>query len=211
MNTLYVAGNSILHHLSARTKLITLAIVGIMLMAVSSPFVLSIAALCATLLYASLGLGFRQAWLRLRPVLLTVLAVAVFALVMKSAAEAATMTLRLVTLILLAATVTATTTIGEFIDEITLAARPLERLGLIKAADVGLAVGLVIRFIPEVMGRYHAIREAHQARGLKVRPLTIAVPLIILTLKNADDIAAAIDARGIRGQKQTTLPGENLP
>ena len=54
---------------------------------------------------------------------------------------------------------------------------------------------------PEVLGRYQAIRDAHDARGLKVRPMTLAVPLIILTLKNADDIAAAIDARGIRGHK----------
>jgi biotin transport system permease protein len=71
----------------------------------------------------------------------------------------------------------------------------------VKASDLGLAIGLVIRFLPEVLGRYQAIRDAHHARGLKPKPLTLAVPLIILTLRNADEIAAAIDARGIRGQK----------
>jgi biotin transport system permease protein len=83
-------------------------------------------------------------------------------------------------------------------DEITSLARPLEKTGLVRADDIGLAVGLVIRFVPEILGRYTAIREAHIARGLKVRPATILVPLIILTLKDADNIAAAIDARGIR-------------
>lgn len=102
---------------------------------------------------------------------------------------------------LLAASVTATTGIGDFIDEITLAAMPLERLCILQAADVGLSIGLVIRFVPEVVSRYQTIREAHFARGLKVRPLTVAVPLIILTLRSADEIAAAIDARGIRRQK----------
>jgi biotin transport system permease protein len=83
-------------------------------------------------------------------------------------------------------------------DEITSLARPLEKTGLVRADDIGLAVGLVIRFVPEILGRYTAIREAHISRGLKVRPATILVPLIILTLKDADNIAAAIDARGIR-------------
>jgi biotin transport system permease protein len=71
-------------------------------------------------------------------------------------------------------------------------------MGLVRAADIGLAVGLVVRFVPEIFDRYQAIREAHEARGLKVRLSTILVPLIILTLRDADSIAAAIDARGIR-------------
>ena len=106
--------------------------------------------------------------------------------------------LRLTALMLLAATVTATTSITEFIDEVTALARPLERTGWVQADDIGLALGLVLRFVPEIVGRYQAIREAHKARGLKVRPTTLLAPLIILTLKDADNIAAAIDARGIR-------------
>lgn len=201
MKTLFVTGNSLLHRLSARVKLIGLATTSIILIVVQSPVLLGASTLAAAALYASVGLGWRQSWLRLKPVLLTIFIVAVFAFFVNSAEEAAVISLRLTTLVLLAAAVTATTTIGEFIDEITLAAQPLERLGLVRASDIGLAVGLVIRFVPEVLGRYQAIRDAHDARGLKVRPLTVAVPLIILTLKNADDIAAAIDARGIRGHK----------
>jgi biotin transport system permease protein len=201
MKTLFVTGNSLLHRLSARVKLIGLATTSIILIVVQSPVLLGASTLAAAALYASVGLGWRQSWLRLKPVLLTILIVAVFAFFVNSAEEAAVISLRLTTLVVLAAAVTATTTIGEFVDEITLAARPLERLGLVRASDIGLAVGLVIRFVPEVLGRYQAIRDAHDARGLKVRPLTLAVPLIILTLKNADDIAAAIDARGIRGHK----------
>lgn len=201
MNTLYVTGNSLLHRLSARAKLIALAATGIALIVLASPLLLGISTLAAIALYASVGIGWRQSWLRLRPVFLTIFVVAIFALLVNSPEEAAVTLLRLTTLVLLAAAVTATTGIGEFVDEITLAARPLERLGLVRASDIGLAVGLVIRFVPEVLGRYQAIRDAHDARGLKARPLTLAVPLIILTLKNADDIAAAIDARGIRGHK----------
>jgi len=56
----------------------------------------------------------------------------------------------------------------------------------------------VVRFVPEILGRYQAIKEAHAARGIKVRPVTLLAPLIILTLRDADNIAAAIDARGFR-------------
>lgn len=200
MKTLYVEGGSLLHRASARAKLIGLAATGLLLL-VNSPWLLGVALLAAAGLYASVGIGAREAWLQLRPVGLTILIVAVFSFIVSPPLEAMLVVMRLVTLVLAAAAVTATTTIGEFIGEITLAARPLERLGLVRAADIGLAVGLVIRFVPEVLERYHAIRAAHAARGLRPGVLTLAVPLIILTLKNADDIAAAIDARGIRAQK----------
>ncbi|MCY1297908.1 Energy-coupling factor transporter transmembrane protein BioN [compost metagenome] len=103
-------------------------------------------------------------------------------------------------LVLFAAAVTATTTISAFMDEITVLLTPFERLGWLRAADVSLALGLVLRFVPDIFARYEAIREAHRARGLPIRPLTIIGPLIILTLKDADTIAAAIDARGFRRQ-----------
>jgi biotin transport system permease protein len=96
--------------------------------------------------------------------------------------------------------VTATTTIADFIAAITALLLPLERLGLMKASDGGLAFGLVLRFVPEIANRYEMLKEAHAARGLVLRPHRIIGPLIISTLKEADAIAQAIDARGIRGQ-----------
>ena len=79
-------------------------------------------------------------------------------------------------------------------------ARPLERLGLMKAADLGLALGLVLRFVPEIAQRHEALKEAHAARCIPVKLSRMLGPLIISTLKDADRIAEAIDARGIRGQ-----------
>ncbi|KAB1085512.1 energy-coupling factor transporter transmembrane protein EcfT [Neorhizobium galegae] len=201
MKTLYVEGDTSLHRLSPRTKLLGLATLSLVLFLVHSPAVLSVAALLGGIVYSSLRLGWRQSWLRLRPILLTIAIVALFTLALNSPHDALIVVTRLTALALFAAVVTATTSTGDFIDEITRLAMPLERLGLARAADIGLSIGLVIRFVPEILSRYQAIRDAHRARGLKVRPLTLAVPLIILTLKNADEIAAAIDARGIRAQK----------
>ena len=201
MKTLYAEGDSLLHRLPPRAKLLGLAAASIALFFFRSIPPLALATLISAAIYASLGIGLRESVARLRPIFLTIAVVALFTLLVGSADEAAVVLFRLTSLMLLAAAVTATTGIGDFIDEITLAARPLEGLGLVKAADIGLSIGLVIRFVPEILDRYHAIQDAHRARGLKPRALTLAVPLIILTLKNADEIAAAIDARGIRTQR----------
>lgn len=198
MQSLYVEGNGRLHLLSARVKLIVLAVLGIALFTTANIALLATAVAATGVVYFGIGMPVRSALARLKPILLTIVIVAVFSLAFNPWQGAVVALLRLTALMLFAASVTATTTIAAFMDEITLAARPLERLGLVRADDVGLAVGLVVRFVPEIIGRYHAIAEAHRARGLKVRPSTVLVPLIILTLKDADNIAAAIDARGIR-------------
>lgn len=198
MQSLYVEGNSLMHRLSPRAKLLTLAALGVVLFIGDNIVLLSIAVLLTAAVYRAIGLPLVTALARLRPVFLTIAFVALFSLLFNSWQDALVTLLRLTALMLFAATVTATTAIAEFIDEVTALARPLERTGWVQADDIGLAVGLVLRFVPEILGRYQAIREAHTARGLKVRPTTLLAPLIILTLRDADNIAAAIDARGIR-------------
>jgi biotin transport system permease protein len=76
------------------------------------------------------------------------------------------------------------------------ALEPLDRRGLIDAARVSLAVSLVLRFVPAILDHYREIREAQAARGLQANPLALVVPLVVRTLKGADDVAAAIEARG---------------
>lgn len=198
MKLLYVEGNGVFHRLPLRAKLLLLAALGIGLFLTRDPRLLAIGPVLGAFVWFTLGLPLREAFGRLRPVFLTIVIVAAFSFVVNSAQEALLQLLRLTTLMLFAASVTATTTVSAFIEEITTLARPFERLGLVKADDIGLAFGLVVRFVPEILARYEAIREAHKARGIRLRPLTLIAPLIILTLREADQIAAAIDARGLR-------------
>jgi biotin transport system permease protein len=187
-----------MHRTSPRLKLGVLAVLGVVLFLTDSIALLGLAIVIGALLYFRTGLPAGDALKRLRPILLSIAVVALFGLVFNPLHIAIVTTFRLVALVLFAATVTATTSIAAFMDEITALAAPLERLGLLKATDIGLAVGLVVRFVPEILDRYRAIREAHEARGIGTRVATTLVPLIILTLRDADNIAAAIDARGIR-------------
>ncbi|PDT16317.1 transporter [Rhizobium sp. J15] len=198
MQSLYVEGNSAMHRLSPRVKLVSLAIVSVVLFISENIALLSVAVLLAAIVCRMVGMPMAEGLRRLRPIFLTIAVVALFNLIFNPWHDALVTLLRLTALMLLAAAVTATTTIAQFIDEVTALARPLERTGRVQADDIGLAIGLVLRFVPEILGRHQAIREAHRARGLKIRPTTLLAPLIILTLRDADNVAAAIDARGIR-------------
>ena len=200
MRSLHVEGTGWLYRLSPRVKLISLALFSIALFMTRDPFLLAVGLLVGGGVLWQAHLGLKETLSRLRPVMLTITVIALFSFVFASPLEATISLFRLTALTLLATAITASVSISQFMDEITLAAGPLERLGLLKAADIGLAVGLVVRFVPEIVNRYHAVRDAHRARGLPVRMATIIVPLVIMTLKDADAIADAIDARGFRGQ-----------
>ncbi|KAA3514213.1 CbiQ family ECF transporter T component [Agrobacterium rosae] len=204
MKSLHVEGSGWLYQLSPRIKLASLALFSIGLFLTRDPFILFAAVLVAGLVLWQTHLGVREIVARLRPVLLTIAIIAAFSFLLISAVDAAIALLRLTALTLLATAITASVSISQFMDEIAFALRPLEKLGLAKAADVGLAVGLVVRFVPEVINRYETLRDAHRARGMKTRLHTILVPLIIMTLKDADAIADAIDARGFRGQTSSS-------
>jgi len=198
MQSLYVEGKSIMHLVSPRLKLLAMLLLGFALFLSDDLRILAGATVLTALAYGSVGLPIAAALARLKPVFLTIVIVAAFSLLFNPWHLALVALFRLTALMLLAAAVTATTTIAQFVDEVTALARPLERTGWVQADDIGLAVGLVLRFVPEIVGRYQAIRDAHTARGTKASIFTMLVPLIILTLRDADNIAAAIDARGIR-------------
>lgn len=200
MRSLHVSGDSLMHRTRPAVKIAGLGVFAVLIFLTREPLILLIALVASGVLYFGLGQLIRAALSPLRPVILTILIVGLFHLVLTSAEEAMVTTLRLSALMMAGAAVTATTTVSAFIETITRWATPLERAGLAKASDIGLAVGLVVRFVPEILTRYEAIREAHRARGLRPKIATILGPLVIATLRDADNIAQAIDARGIRGQ-----------
>ncbi|MCO5731073.1 energy-coupling factor transporter transmembrane protein EcfT [Rhizobium sp. SSA_523] len=200
LNSLHVQGQSRLHRMPAAAKLVGLAIASFLLVFVDNPLVLAAALSLAVLVYAQTGLGLREGVCRLRPVLATIILFGAINLVLVSPQVALSTSLRLLCILVLAGAVTATTSIAAFMEVLTRLLLPLERLGLLRAADAGLAVGMVLRFVPDILARYAVLKEAHQARGVPVKIHRMLGPLIISTLRDADTIATAIDARGIRRQ-----------
>lgn len=103
--------------------------------------------------------------------------------------------LRLLTMCLFAYSVSLTTSFDAMLELFQKVASPLRVLGA-NPAQIALALSMAIRFIPELKRVYLEVREAQHARGLGNNPLAVSVPLVIRSLKIADETAEALDARG---------------
>ena len=204
LTSLHIEGDSPLHRLGAGFKLGALALVSIGLFLIDSHLALALCLAAAVLAYLSSGVGLAEGLRRLRPVLWSLAFLMLLNLFFMPAREVAVLALRILSLVFCAAAITATTPVAGMMAVVDRLARPLERLGALRPGDAGLALGLCLRFVPDILGRYETLREAHKARGLKLRLPTLLGPLIILTLKQADDVAMAIDARGLRGARSTS-------
>lgn len=195
MLDLYRPGTSPLHRLSPGPKILVMMAAGTALFLVESlPLVLG-ALLLTLALYRLAGLTLGDALAQLRPLALIFVIFLALQYWLSGPVLAAFVVLRLAALILLASLVTLTTRASDMIDTITRALSLLRPLG-VNPAKVGLAISLALRFIP-VLGQITTdVREAQKTRGLERSVIATALPVAIRTLKMADDIADAIEARG---------------
>jgi biotin transport system permease protein len=196
MGSLFLAGDSWLHRLPGGLKLGLLAMLGGALMWVHDWRLLMLAlAVVSTLLWQT-GLSVAMLWSRVRGLFWLLLALMLYTLVVQSAGHAIALGLRVTTLLLAALVVSVSTSISQLMAVVLWLLQPLERLGWVDTQRVALAFGLTLRLIPELSLQWHDIREAQAARGLSANPLTMAVPMLLRTIRRAQEIAEAIDARG---------------
>lgn len=196
MIALYAPGNGILHRLPAGAKLAGLALVA-MALSLSRPGVAGTFVVLAVVsaLYPAARLPWRllaRAWWRLRW-LAVVLGAALWVFV--SAGAAVEGVGRIVALVLLADLVTRSTRMGDLLDVLQTLLRPLRRIGVDPDA-VALTVSLTIAMVPVVAGLAAQVRDAQRARGIRPGPRT-ALPLLVLTMRHADDVGDALAARGL--------------
>jgi len=196
--SLYVPGHSWLHRLPAGVKLALLAVLGAGLMWLSDLIALQLALLVLIFLLAQADVGAVQVWRQIRPMIVLLALLAIYTSLMQTPAEALEMTLRLLSLMLSGVLVTLTTPLAAMMEVLERLLKPLEKLGLLKADRVALAFGLTLRLIPELSLQWNEIREAQAARGLRTSVLTLGVPMLMRTLRRAEEIAEAIDARSLK-------------
>ena len=196
MLSLYVRGTSPVHRTRAGLKLAVLAALGTGLFAF--PRIEVVAAALVGVLVAGLAvarLPARALWAQVRPVWLLLAALFGIHLLVTDALTGTVTVLRLLTLVLAAAVVTATTRVTALVAVVEWLLRPLEVVG-VRPARVGLMVAMTLRFIPVVAERAARIREAQAARGASGMRLGLLVPLLIQVLQLASTLGEALDARG---------------
>ncbi len=195
MQGLYLSGVSLIHRMQAGLKLLILLAAGWSLMWVTRPAWLLAVCLVVLMLFWIARVPLREVWLRIKPLAWFLLAIGLYVAWADGWHAAVAATLRLASLVMLALLVTLTTPLPAMMDVVTLVMRPLERMGLLHAERVSLAFGMTLRMVPELHAQWNHIREAQAARGLESHPVALIVPMLVRTLRRADDMADAIDSR----------------
>lgn len=195
MLSLYVPGDSFVHRAPAAAKLAVLLICGAALFVVSSiPVHAAELALVAGLFHAA-RLPWRDAFRQLRTALIFLVPIFLFHVFVTDWALGLETVLRILVLLLLAVLVTLTTRTTDMIDVLETTVRPLRHVG-VNPSKTGMMLSMVIRFIPMMMREAQEVLEAQRARGLDRNAVALLMPLLIKTLKMADDLSEAIEARG---------------
>ncbi len=192
---LYVHRDSPLHRLPAGAKLVVLFAAGIAVFMVSNPLWLLPVPGAVIGLFVVGRVPIREALRQLRPAAVLIVIIFLVHGYFTSWTLGALVVLRFAILLVLAVLVTFTTRVSDMIDTLERALAPLAPLG-VNPEKVSLTMSLALRFIPLLFDRFTEIREAQRARGLDRNIFALLMPLLIRTLRMANDLTEAIEARG---------------
>ena len=226
----YYPGNSFIHRLDPRTKILTTLLLIVAVFLANSA--IGYGALCAMVLFiiAMSGLPFMLVLRSVKPLLFIILlTLALHALMgqgehvlyqwkfIKVTEEGlrlgVQMAMRLILLLMISSILTFTTSPIVLTDGIEALLRPFRVIG-VPAHELAMMMTIALRFIPTLMEETDRIIKAQTARGadfdsgnLLVKAknmLPILVPLFISAFRRADDLAIAMEARCYRGGEGRT-------
>ncbi|MFJ2029585.1 energy-coupling factor transporter transmembrane component T family protein [Streptosporangium sp. NPDC087985] len=193
---LYLPGGSWLHRAPAGAKLLGLVLAETGVLLLPGPGSVGAALVSVAGLYAAAGVPARLAWSQTRPILLIALFIGGFQMFSAGLDRALVVTGQLILCVSVAGLVTLTTRSSELLDVIERGCRPLRFLG-VDGARVALVLALAIRAVSVTAALAQEVREAQRARGITNSPTAFAVPLLVRTLRHADNLGEALAARGV--------------
>lgn len=225
----YMPGDSVLHRLDPRTKIVLSLAMIVLLFVVEDFWGFLVMGVFSVLAVALARLPLRRVIKALRPVLIILLFTFALHLFM-TPGEALTrmgpltitreglykgffLATRLILLILSTSLLTLTTSPISLTDGLEYLLKPFRRLG-VPAHELAMMITIALRFIPTLLGEADKIMKAQTARGAdfesgniiqRARGLVpLLVPLFIGAFRRADDLAMAMEARAYRGGEGRT-------
>ncbi len=226
----YLPGESVLHRLDPRVKLVTLFTLIVALFMIKSFTGFFLYGLFIFAIFISSGLPWRYFLRGLRPVLYIIIFTLVLHFIFTKGGQVywrwgvltieeaglvmgSFMTLRLALLVITTLMITLTTSPISFADGIEYWLRPLRRFG-VPGHEIAMMMTIALRFIPTLMEESDKIRKAQMARGAdfetgnifrRARNLVpLLVPLFVSAFRRADELAVAMEARCYRGGEGRT-------
>lgn len=194
---LYLHRESVVHRLPAGAKLGGLLLVTILVLALPGGWGALITGSIGAAVLVAARLPAKRVLAELRaPVLMLTLLFGFQALLAGGGwEETAVAVARFAALILLATLVTLTTRVMDMVDLFERLFGLLRPVG-VNPAKMALMLALTIRFIPLLGEQVREVRMAQRARGVERNIAALFVPLLVKILTMADDLTAALEARG---------------
>ncbi|WP_303815566.1 energy-coupling factor transporter transmembrane protein EcfT [Selenomonas ruminantium] len=225
----YFPGDSFLHRMDARVKILLLLILLIEVFAFTSAPVYLIMTVLTFLMIMISKVPMRMVLRSLKPLWWIILFTFVlhlfshpgrelyriwqFVITQEGVEQGALISVRLMLLIILSTLLTFTTSPLKLTDALESLLSPFKRLGL-PAHELAMMMTIALRFIPTLISETDKIMKAQQSRGADFvtgsimsrlkNMVPILVPLFLSAFRRADDLALAMEARCYRGGEGRT-------
>ena len=192
----YLPRDSPVHRAPAGLKLALLAVGLLLLALLPSPAAVAAGAGVVLALAALARVGFRALTAQVRPVLWVLVPVAALQVWLSGPVRALAVVGGVLVAVAAAGLVTLTTRTEALLDALVAALRPLRRAG-VDPERVALVLALAVRSVPVVAGIAGEVQQARAARGAERSLRAFAVPFVIRSLRHADRLGEALEARGV--------------
>lgn len=159
----------------------------------------AVPALCLALVIGigtSAGIRPRGWWHSIRPTIWILALLIVYHAITGRPAMAAEVVLTVLAALLATRVLLETTPLPALLDGLVRLLGPLRLIG-VDPQRVGLAIQIMLRSIPFLMGALEGIREAASARGIRMGPVGLATPVVIAAVAHGQRTGEALAARGL--------------
>jgi len=220
----YLPGDSPVHLLDPRIKILSLVILLTGIFLVKNPLGYLVLTFFALIIILSARISGKLFWQSLKPILWLLLFTMVFHLFLTEGKEIAklgslivteeglkrgiTMSWRLILLVIFSSLLTLTTSPLALTDGLESLLGSGKKIGL-PVHELAMMISLALRFIPTLLSEAEKIMKAQTARGMDFSQgsfmkriyalLPLLVPLFIGAFRRADELATAMEARCYRG------------
>lgn len=226
----YIPGDTIIHKLDPRIKILGSILFMIILFVVKELWVFGIIAVCLGIIIAISRIKPRFIYRGLKPVFILLILTAVLNIFMTKGGDlifkwkfiriysegvkiAIFMGVRLVLLIMSTSILTLTTSPIQLTDGIETLLNPLKKIKF-PAHELAMIITIALRFIPTLLDETDKIMKAQMSRGADFKTgnlmkraknlLPILIPLFINSFKRADELSVAMESRCYRGGEGRT-------
>jgi energy-coupling factor transport system permease protein len=226
----YVPGDSILHRMDPRSKLIIVFLFVCIVFIANNAWTYGILAAYTLLMVGMSKIPPRFLYEGLKPVLLLVVFTFLLHIFMTREGDIVVdwgwlkiyeegirqgifISLRFFLLILITSLLTLTTTPIEITDGLETLLNPLKKVKF-PVHELALMMSISLRFIPTLMQETDKIMKAQTARGVEYNSgpvkerikaiVPLLIPLFISSFKRAEELAVAMEARGYQGGEGRT-------